>query len=197
VSREEIVFDSADRPSTALRTSGEVFWNASEIDWRLLPSWSVSSCPSVLPSSLNACVTSYGEVVRLTGMRREGLCFAVPSGSTARYFSPSSVLIMIEAREALPTQVSLTRNVTFTCPRSRDTPVTLPTFTPATRTSFPEFSPADSVKSALYVVPPPTTGRSSAAYAAEPSPSRITRPTTATATGLRSRIGFTTCTSTR
>ena len=50
------------------------------------------------PSSLNACVTSYGEVVRLTGMRRDGFCRAVPSGSTARYFSPSSVLIMIEAR---------------------------------------------------------------------------------------------------
>ena len=87
--------------------------------------------------------------MRLIGIGLDGSCAAAPSGSTARYFAPSSVLIMMDAVLASPIQVCLTRKVTFTWPRASETPVTLPTSTPATRTSLPGTSPADSVKSAV------------------------------------------------
>ncbi len=91
--------------------------------------------------------------------------------------------------EALPIQASLTLKSTFTRGPSRETLVTSPTFTPAIRTSSPWERPADSVKSALYVVPPPMKGRESARQAVRARRVRTRSPTTATATGLRSRMG--------
>ena len=53
--------------------------------------------PTVLARPDSAAVTSYGETVRVVGMSWDGFWAAVPSGSTARYFSPSSVRIRIAA----------------------------------------------------------------------------------------------------
>lgn len=53
------------------------------------------------------------------------------------------------AVERSPTQASPTSNVTLTLAPSRETSVTLPTLTPAMRTSSPVSSPAASEKSAL------------------------------------------------
>ena len=48
-----------------------------------------------------------------------------------------------------PTQAPLTLNVTATLSPASETPVTWPTMTPATRTSFPACSPAASAKYAV------------------------------------------------
>lgn len=148
-SRDETVFDSAEMPSRALRTLGAVPANVVEIASRLAASVAESTCPTVPARSSNASVTSYGDVVRASGMRRPGSCRCAPSGSTARNLSPSSVLIAIVTVLASPTQVSRTRKPTVTFAPSSRTLVTSPTFTPATRTSFPDRSPAASLKSAL------------------------------------------------
>ena len=107
------------------------------------------TCPIVDPSFWNAAVTSSGEVVRVAGIVAAGFCVPVPSGSSARYLSPSRVLIWMLTVLALPTQASLTRNETLTRFPSSATPVTLPTVTPATRTSLPGLSPASSVNRAV------------------------------------------------
>ncbi len=148
-SRSETVRERAESPFAALRTWGGESLKVAEIVSKLLASWSVSISPMVSPSPLNAWVTSYGEVVRLAAIREPGSCGASPRGSTARYFSPSSVLMAMPTVEESPIQASFTRKSTRTFAPSRETPVTSPTFTPAMRTSSPSSSPADSVKSAL------------------------------------------------
>ncbi|SCD68448.1 hypothetical protein GA0115246_1045710 [Streptomyces sp. SolWspMP-sol7th] len=82
-----------------------------------------------------------------------------------------------------------TRKATFTRSPSRPTEVTSPTLTPAIRTSSPSSSPAASLKSAEYVVPPPTRGRLVALKATYRTRASAARPTSATATGLRSFTG--------
>ncbi|CAM5719071.1 hypothetical protein SALBM217S_01027 [Streptomyces griseoloalbus] len=82
-------------------------------------------------------------------MRLPGSCGRDPSGSTARYLSPSTVLTAMAAVVRSPIQASSTVKETFTSGPSSATPVTLPTLTPAMRTSSPSSRPAASVKSAL------------------------------------------------
>ena len=101
------------------------------------------------PSPLNAWVTSYGEVVRDSGIGVAGSCGWVPSGSSARNLSPSRVLILMAALVSLPTQVPFTLKLTATLLPASETPVTWPTVTPATRTSLPACSPAASAKYAV------------------------------------------------
>ena len=112
------------------------------------------------PSPLNAWVTSYGEVVRASGIGVAGFCGWVPEGSSARNLSPSRVLILMAAVVWLPTQAPFTLKVTATLLPASEMPVTWPTTTPATRTSLPGCSPASSAKYAVYPVPPPMIGRS-------------------------------------
>lgn len=161
-SRSETVLDSAERPVAAFRTSGGESLNVSEIVSKLLASCLVSRSPMVSLSPLNAWVTSYGDVVRLSGIRAAGFCAPAPTGSSARYLSPSRVLMAMATVLESPTQAPLTLKDTFTLAPSSATAFTWPTRTPAIRTSSPGLSPADSVKSAVYVVPPPMKGSESA-----------------------------------
>lgn len=85
----------------------------------------------------------------MDGMRLPGSCGREPSGSTARYLSPRTVLTAMAAVLRSPIQASSTSKDTFTLAPSSATPVTWPTFTPAMRTSSPSSRPAASVKSAL------------------------------------------------
>ena len=91
----------------------------------------------------------------LCGIGVLGSCPFAPIESMLRYFAPSSVLILMSTRLWLPTKPFLTVNVTFTqggvAPHSgRSPPIatsdTLPTFTPAMRTSLSALRFADSVK---------------------------------------------------
>lgn len=161
-SRCETVRDSAERPVAAFFTSGGESLKVSEIVSKLFASCLVSRSPMVSLRPLNAWVTSYGDVVRLSGIRSDGFCGRVPTGSSARYLSPSSVLMAMAAVLESPTQAPLTLKDTFTLAPSSETAFTWPTLTPAIRTSSPGLIPADSVKSAVYVVPPPMKGSESA-----------------------------------
>jgi len=148
-SRLEMVFDRSDSPVAALRTCGGEFSKVSEMVSKLSASRRVSMSSTVPLRSWNACVTSYGEVVRVSGMRLPGSWRPEPSGSRARYLSPRTVLMAMAAVVRSPSQASSTSKVTFTLAPSSATPVTLPTLTPAMRTSSPSPSPAASEKSAL------------------------------------------------
>jgi len=143
-----MVLDRAESPFTVARTSAGLSSKVAEMASKLSAIRSVSSSPAVSPRSPSAWVTSYGEVVRAAGMRWPGSCGPVPSGSTARYFSPSSVLMPMATVLELPIHASSTRKVTLTRAPSRATSVTSPTFTPAIRTSSRDSRPAASVKSA-------------------------------------------------
>lgn len=118
-SRWETVRERAESPSAALRTWGGESLKVAEMVSKLLASCSVSISPMVSPSPSNAWVTSYGEVVRLAVMREPGSWGALPSGSTARYFSPRRVLMAMPTVEALPIQASSTLKSTFTRGPSR------------------------------------------------------------------------------
>lgn len=94
--------------------------NVSEIVSKLAANCFVSMSSMVPPRSWNACVTSYGDVVRDSGIRAPGLWRAPPSGSRATYLSPSSVLMAMAAVVRSPIQASFTAKVTFTfAPSSR------------------------------------------------------------------------------
>jgi len=87
-----------------------------------------------------------GLLVRATGI---SLCSVPsPSGDSAMYLRPSAVLIRISARVSRPSLAPLTRIRTSTWSPTSSMPVTLPTLTPATRTSSIFCRPAASVKSA-------------------------------------------------
>jgi hypothetical protein len=87
--------------------------------------------------------------VRSRGMPVPGFSAFSPCGSSDRYFCPSSVLILIAALVRSPSQASLTLNDTFTDAPSSSMSLTLPTLTPAIRTSLSFCSPDASLNSAL------------------------------------------------
>ena len=111
--------------------------------------------PAVSERPASAETTSIGVVVRLIGIVVPASCVASPCGSSAMYSWPSRVLILIAAVVWLPTQASLTSNWIRTFVPCSAIESTVPTFTPAMRTSSPLRSPPASVKSAEYVVPVP------------------------------------------
>ena len=77
-----------------------------------------------------------------------GSASPAPCGSSDRYFWPSSVLILIAAPVRSPSQASLTLNDTLTDAPSSWMSLTLPTLTPAIRTSLSFCSPEASLNSA-------------------------------------------------
>ncbi len=112
-------------------------------------SWSVSIFSEVSASPENASTTSYGEVVRLTGMVVPSSSWPPPAGSSERNMAPSSVFTLIAARESLPKSTPRwTLKVTLTWSPSSSTASTLPTRTPATRTSSLALSPPASLNAA-------------------------------------------------
>ena len=64
-----------------------------------------------------------------------GSCAFVPDESMARYLAPSSVLIVICRVLSLPMKAFFTLKTTFTLSPSSVVEETVPTFTPAMRTS--------------------------------------------------------------
>ncbi len=147
-SREAIVRDNAERPSSALRTCSSAPSKVSPRVRKLSASCSVSMAPAVAASCSKAAVTSYGVVVRLNGMGSSGSSTVSPVGCRARYFCPNNVLILISAVVRLPIQASETRKETRTRSSASSTSVTSPTLIPATRTSLDGTSPAASANSA-------------------------------------------------
>ena len=94
--------------------------------------------------------TSYGELVRSTGISLPVSSWPAPAGSSARYIAPSSVLTRIEAPVSVPNSESvLTRKVTFTWSPSSSIVSTLPTRTPAMRTGSLGLSPPASENAAV------------------------------------------------
>src|SRR6266567_6142822 len=75
-------------------------------------------------------------------------CLVSATESTARYFAPSSVLILIDRVLWSPMNACLTRKVTLTWLPSSPTEETVPTLTPATRTSSLGLMPAASLNAA-------------------------------------------------
>ena len=97
----------------------------------------------------NACTTSYGEVVREVGISLPFGSCPEPAGSRERYIAPSRVFTLIAARVSVPKSAPLSmRKATLTWSPSRDTESTLPTRTPAMRTSSFALRPPASLKSA-------------------------------------------------
>jgi hypothetical protein len=112
-----------------------------------LVNWVVSMRSTVVASPWKAGMTSKGGAVREVGMAVAGESLPLPSGSSARYSAPTTVLIRIDAFVSSPSRTPfLTRNLTTTWSLSSPTLVTVPTFTPATRTSSVFLRLADSVK---------------------------------------------------
>ena len=112
-------------------------------------SWSVSIRSEVFARPENASTTSYGELVRDTGISLPVASWPGPAGSSARNIAPSSVLTLIEARVSSPKPESESiRNATRTWFPSSSTFSTLPTRTPAMRTSSLAFRPPDSENAA-------------------------------------------------
>src|SRR5260221_8381169 len=147
--RDATAADRDASPRRALRTYGGVPAKAADSVCKLCASCTVLILPICWLTPPKAWVTSYGDVVLDSGIGVAGSCGALPSGSSPRYLSPSSVLISIPAVDLLPTHSLRTRKVTATLLPSSVTPVTLPTVTPAIRTSLPGCSPAASAKYAV------------------------------------------------
>ena len=116
---------------------------------RLWASCPVSIRSDVRASPEKACTTSYGEDVRVVGISAPSGSCPGPAGSRERNIAPSRVLTLIAARVSVPKSApSWIRKATFTWSPSSDTESTLPTRTPAMRTSSSAFSPPASLKSA-------------------------------------------------
>ena len=81
--------------------SGRPGWSASSA------SWSVSIWSAVSARPENASTTSYGELVRSTGISLSASSWPEPAGSSARYIAPSSVLTRIEAPVSVPNSESV------------------------------------------------------------------------------------------
>ena len=114
-----------------------------------LASWSVSICSEVSARPANASTTSYGELVRSTGISAPSSIWPDPAGCSARNMAPSRVFTLIAAAVSAPKSASpSTRKVTFTWSPSSSTFSTLPTRTPAIRTSSLGLSPPASLKAA-------------------------------------------------
>ena len=88
-------------------------------------------------------------MVRPSGISESDASCPFPFGSSARYFWPSKVFIRIEAAVCGPNAASaLILKSTLTCEPSSSIPVTLPTRTPAIRTSSSLRMPPASVNAA-------------------------------------------------
>ncbi len=112
-------------------------------------SWSVSIRSEVSARPENASTTSYGDWVRSTGISLSSSICPEPAGSSERYMAPSSVLILMAAAVSEPNSSPLsTRKATRTWSPASSTDSTLPTRTPAIRTSSSALSPPDSLKEA-------------------------------------------------
>ena len=108
----------------------------------------------MLASPLTACITSNGDAVRDNGIRPPAGRRPTPAGARARYFWPSTVLIRMVAPVSGPSRTASsmrksTRTYVVVPSRASDTSVTLPTLTPATRTSLPAARPLASRKAAV------------------------------------------------
>ena len=142
--------ESRETPSRAAWNSSGVLRVSSASVVRDSASWSVSIRSEVSASPEKASTTSYGELVRVTGISSPSGSWPEPAGARLRYIAPSRVLTLMSARVSLPKSAfSSTRKVTFTWSPSSSTFSTLPTRTPATRTSSLALSPPASVKAAL------------------------------------------------
>ena len=112
-------------------------------------SLSVSILSARSASPEKACTTSYADFVRETGIVEPFASWPEPSGFRARNIAPSRVLTLISAPVWVPNFEGVsTLNVTSTLLPSRSTPVTLPTRTPAMRTSSLGLMPPPSVNEA-------------------------------------------------
>ena len=148
-SRDATVRDSRPSPSTAARTSSGESRNVFATVSSAVASWPVSMSSVVVARSLNASTTSYAGVVRDSGI--SSVRSPLPAGSRARNFCPRMVLIRTVAEVREPRSVDRpTRKSTRTWLPSRSTAVTLPTLTPAIRTSSPALSPPASESAAEY-----------------------------------------------
>lgn len=145
-SREDTVLAREDKPfSVSFRYCG-LSLRLSDNALKLSASCFVSMSPTVVDSWSNASCSWNGVRVRACGMVASSSWVPSPLVSSARYFSPRSVLISIDAVVASPTRTPLTRNRTSTCLPSSVTEDTVPTLTPAISTSLSGASPADSPK---------------------------------------------------
>ena len=109
-------------------------------------SWSVSICSEVDARPSKASTTSKGEEVRAAGMVPSSSSWPPPAGSRARNIEPRIVFTLIAARVSVPKPAaSSTLKVTFTWPSSSSISLTLPTRTPAIRTSSLTLRPPASV----------------------------------------------------
>ncbi len=141
--------DSRETPSRAVRNSSGVLRVRSASVVRAAASWSVSIRSEVSASPEKAFTTSYGELVRSTGISAPSGSWPEPAGSRARNIAPSRVFTLMSARVSLPKAAgSSTRKVTLTWSPSSSTFSTLPTRTPATRTSSLALRPPASLKAA-------------------------------------------------
>ncbi len=148
-SRAAMFCDRSDIPRSAAWNSSGVLRIRPDSVSRLSASWSVSIRSEVSASPLNASTTSYGAAVRSTGITAPSSSCPSPAGSRARNIAPRRVLTLIAAPVVDPKSTSFsTVNSTFTWSPSSPTDCTLPTRTPATRTSSLALSPPASVKAA-------------------------------------------------
>lgn len=148
-SREEIVCDSRPSPSIAERSSGGVSAkvSATVVSDSATRFTSRSAVLRVTVSS--SSWTSYGDDVRSSGITEPSASRPVPAGRTSRNLAPSTVAVLIDAPVASPRVLpSNTVKSARTARPASSTSSTLPTTTPASRTSSPDFRPAASLNSA-------------------------------------------------
>lgn len=148
-SRAAMFDESAETPRRAPRNSSGVLRVRSARVVSDFARRSVSIRSEVCASPENASTTSYGELVRSTGISDPSASWPSPAGSSERYIAPSSVLTLMAARVSSPNAEGVsTRKVTFTWSPSSATLSTLPTRTPAIRTSSFALRPPDSENAA-------------------------------------------------
>ena len=101
-SRAAMLRDRSERPPSADRNSSGVFWVSSPRVFSERASRSVSIDSERSARPLNASTTSYGDVVRCTGISAPFFSWPRPAGSRPRYIAPSSVLTLIAAAVSRP-----------------------------------------------------------------------------------------------
>ena len=149
-SREAMVLDSRLSPSRAALTSGGLSLNsvASVVErLRELVGVDPLGGRGQVGEGVDDVVGRHGPVERDLGVLLE---LSGPPGSRARYLAPSRVFIRMLAPVAVPKAAgSVTLKSTITRLPARSTLSTLPTFTPAMRTSSPLIRPPASLNAAL------------------------------------------------
>lgn len=114
-SREAMVRERAETPSSAERNSSGVLRVRSASVVSDSASWSVSMAAEVSARPEKASTTSNGEVVRSTGISAPSASCPPPFGSRERNIAPSSVLTLMAAPVSSPNSESvLTRKLTRT-----------------------------------------------------------------------------------